>query len=99
VCDSTEFDEVELSRYGKLWSYTNNGYEPPPPYVSPTKPFEPFAIAAVELEKERMVVLGMVAPPFTCADLRVGMEMELVIAQLFEDDEKRTTVWKWRPVR
>ncbi len=99
LCASTEFDEVELSRRGKLWSFTNNGYEPPRPYIAPTKPFEPFTVAAVELEREKMVVLGMVVAPLGCADLTVGMEMEIVLDTLFEDDEKTTTIWKWRPVQ
>ncbi len=99
VCTSTEFEELPLSRVGRLWSFTNNGYEPPPPYVSPKKPYEPFAIAAVELAREKMVVLGMVLAPFTCADLRVGMDMELVLDTLFEDETQRQLVWKWRPVK
>ena len=32
-CASTKFDEVELSTRGRLWSYTNNCYAPPAPFV------------------------------------------------------------------
>ena len=32
-CTSTELEEVPLSRRGRIWSYTNNCYAPPPPYV------------------------------------------------------------------
>ena len=96
-CQGTEFEEVELSRRGRLWSYTNNGYQPPPPYVSPKDPYEPFAVAAVELEDERMVVLGQVVDGVGPADLEVGMEMELVLATLNEDEENEYVVWKWRP--
>src|SRR3954451_2302595 len=56
-CDGTEFDEAPLSSRGTVWSYTDNRYQPPPPYV-PTDPFEPYTIAAVELRDEKMVVLG-----------------------------------------
>ena len=28
-CSGTEFEEVEFSRTGKLWSFTNNCYPPP----------------------------------------------------------------------
>ena len=59
-CASTSLDEVELSRRGRVWSFTNNCYAPPAPYMSPD-PFEPYAIAAVELEREKMVVLGQLA--------------------------------------
>ena len=95
-CQGTEFREVPLSNRGKLWSFTNNCYPPPPPYVA-TEPFEPYAIAAVELETEKMVVMGQVAKGFDVGDLKAGMEMELVIDTLFEDEENAYTVWKWRP--
>ena len=49
-CMSSDLEEVPLSRRGKLWGYTINYYQPPPPYVSPD-PFVPYATAAMELEK------------------------------------------------
>ena len=96
ACQGTEFDDVPLSRKGKLWSFTNNHYAPPAPYVA-SDPFEPYAIAAVELEHEKMVVLGQVVSGFGVEDLKAGMEMELVVDTLYEDDENEYTVWKWRP--
>lgn len=96
ACAGTEFEEVALSRRGRLWSFTNNCYPPPPPYVS-TEPFEPYAVAAVELEAEKMVVLGQVVPGVGPEDLEAGMEMELVVDTLYEDAEHEYTVWKWRP--
>jgi len=97
ACSSTEFEELELSRRGRLWSYTNNAYPPPAPYVSPSDPYEPFAIAAVELEREKMVVLGQVVAGVSVEDLEVGMEMELVLDRLSEDESHEYVVWKWRP--
>lgn len=95
ACDSTEFDEVPLSRRGRVWSWTVNRYQPPPPYVSPTEEFEPFGIAAVELVDEKLVVLGQVVPGATVA---VGDEVELVIDTLFTDGDVEQTIWKWQPV-
>lgn len=95
-CQSTEFDEVPLSTRGKLWSFTNNCYKPPAPYMS-ADPFEPYAIAAVELEKEKLVVLGQVVPGVGCEELKSGMEMELVLETLFEDEDNEYLVWKWKP--
>ena len=95
-CAGTEFEEVPLSRRGKLWSFTNNCYKPPAPYIA-KDPYETFAVAAVELEKEKMVVLGQVVLEVGVEDLKAGMEMELVIETLFEDDENEYMVWKWRP--
>jgi hypothetical protein len=97
-CASTKFDEVELSTRGRLWSYTNNCYAPPAPFVSPKDPFDPYAIAAVELDREKMVVLGQVVPGVGVDQLEVGMEMELVLGTLFEDEQKEYVVWKWKPV-
>jgi len=95
-CAGSEFEEVPLSRRGKLWSFTNNCYKPPAPYVA-KDPYETFAVAAVELEREKMVVLGQVVPEVGVEDLKAGMEMELVLDTLFEDDENEYMVWKWRP--
>ena len=92
-----ELEEVELSRTGRLWSYTTNHYQPPEPYVSPD-PFVPYTVAAVELTHERMVVLGQLAPGVDPAGLEVGMEMELVLDTLYEDDASEYLVWKWKPV-
>jgi uncharacterized OB-fold protein len=95
-CDSTDFDEVQLSRTGKVWSYTNACYKPPAPFVA-AEPFEPYAIAAVQLEKEQMVVLGQVIEGTGVDDLKVGMEMELVLETLHETDEDTKVTWKWQP--
>ena len=96
-CSGSEFEPVELSRRGTLWSFTDNRYTPPAPYVSPD-PFEPYAIAAVELAAERMVVLGQVARGVGVDRLRAGMEMELVLDTLYSDDAHEYVIWKWRPV-
>jgi uncharacterized OB-fold protein len=96
-CTSENFDEVELSRTGRIWSYTDARYQPPPPYVPLSDPHEPFAIAAVELEAEKLVVMGQVVRGIGVDDLRVGMPVELVIDVLYSDDEGDYLVWKWRP--
>jgi uncharacterized OB-fold protein len=93
-----EIEEVQLSRFGKVWSYTNSAYPPPAPFVVTTDPFVPVVIAAVELEREKMVVLGQVVPGYTVEDLSVGMDMELVLGTLYEDDEHEYLVWMWKPV-
>jgi uncharacterized OB-fold protein len=95
--DGSELEAYAFSNRGRIWSYADSRYKPPPPYISPD-PFRPYAIAAVELEVERMVVLGQVVPDVTTADLEVGMEVELTEGTLYEDDEAEYTVWMWRPV-
>ncbi len=81
---------------GTLWSYTENQYAPPPPYPSPD-PFEPFALAAVELADEGLIVLGKVVEGTLAADLKVGMEMELTTMPLYTDDDGvERIVYAWR---
>ncbi|MDB5988383.1 MAG: benzoylsuccinyl-CoA thiolase [Nevskia sp.] len=93
-CSSERFEEVPLSRSGKLWSFTSASYQPPEPYIA-SAPFQPFGIAAVELLKEKMVVLGQLATGTELASLKAGLDMELVLEPL--DDGKLT--WKWKQVR
>lgn len=97
ACDGEEFEVVELSRTGKVWSFTNACYQPPEPFVSPD-PFVPYTIAAVELEKEKMIVLGQVVSGVNVSDLKAGMEMELVLDTLFEDTTSQKITWKWQPL-
>ena len=93
---SAPLEEVPLSRRGRLWSYTTNHYKAPEPYMSPD-PFVPYTVAAVELQEERMVVLGQLAPGVDPDGLEAGMEMEIVLDTLYEDDENEYLVWKWKP--
>lgn len=97
-CEGTEFDEVRLSRRGRVWSYTDAQYRPPAPYVVPGEDHVPFCIAAVHLEAEGLTVMGQVVAGIGIDDLRVGTEMEMVVDVLYSDDETDHLVWKWRPV-
>jgi len=96
-CAGREFADVELSRRGRIWSFTDNRYQPPAPYVAPD-PFVPYTIAAVELATEQLVVLGQMVAGVDTASLRAGQEVELVLGTLYEDDEHEYLVWKWQPV-
>lgn len=69
-----------------MWSYTENRYPPPPPYPAPY-PFEPFAVAAVELAAEGLIVLGKVVAGTLAADLTVGVEVELTTERLYTGDD------------
>ncbi len=91
-CASAEFEEVQLSRIGKLWSWTNACYQPPEPFVA-AQPFVPYAIAAVELETEKMIVLGAVVEGIGVEKLKSGMTMELEL----EPTTDGKVTWKWKP--
>jgi uncharacterized OB-fold protein len=98
ACRGTEFDDVELSRTGNVWSYTDAQYQPPPPYIPASDPYEPFALAAVELADEQIVVLGQVAKGFGVDDLKVGAPVELVVEPLYEIDGVEHLMYRWKPV-
>jgi uncharacterized OB-fold protein len=97
VCDGEVFEEHLFSRTGTVWSYTDAQYQPPPPYVPVSDPYQPFALAAVELE-EGIVVLGQLATGFTVEDVRVGAKVELVVETAYADETGERSMWKWRPV-
>lgn len=95
-CEADELESVALSRRGTLWSYTENRYQPPAPYPQ-SESFEPFAVAAVQLEAEGLIVLGKVVAGTLAADLKVGMAMELATMPLYVDDDGVTrSVYAWR---
>ena len=96
-CRGREFDDVELSRTGKVWSYTDAQYRPPPPYIPPREEHEPFALAAVELAAEQVVILGQVATGYGVDDLAVGDEVELVVEPLYELDGVEHLIYRWKP--
>jgi uncharacterized OB-fold protein len=95
ACRSQAMDTVPLSTRGTVWSFTDNRYQPPAPYISPD-PFVPYTVAAVELATEKLVVLGQVDGDPSA--LTVGAPAELVLAPLYEDDDAEYVVWKWRAV-
>src|SRR6202043_2270836 len=82
----SEGERVPLSLTGTIWSYTNACYQPPEPYISPD-PFECFAIAAVELYRQRMIVLGQVVAGIGVERLRIGMRMQVVLETLYADPQ------------
>ena len=97
-CMSTEVQEVQLARTGKLYTYTINYFQPPPPYASPD-PFVPYATVSVELEKEKMKVQGQVVSDYDVNKLKIGMEMELVLEPLYKDSEGHEVMgWRFKPV-
>jgi uncharacterized protein len=101
ACDGEEFEEYTFSRTGTVWSYTDAQYQPPPPYIpapqsDPSQPYEPFALAAVELA-EGIVVLGQLAEGFGVQDVRVGSPVELVVETVYVDETGPRTMWRWRP--
>jgi len=98
ACRGRAFEDTPLSRRGKVWSYTDAQYQPPPPYLASSDPYVPFTLAAVELADEQLVVLGQLADGYTVDDIKVGDEVELAIEPLYELEGETHLIYKWRPV-
>jgi acetyl-CoA acetyltransferase/uncharacterized OB-fold protein len=96
-CHSSDLEPIELSRRGTIWSCTDVRSQPPLPYLT-SEPFEPFAVAAVELTAERIVVLGQVIAGVDAESLSVGERVELVVEPLYELEGTEYMGWRWRPV-
>ncbi len=70
-----DYDAVELSQTGTLWSWTIQSFRPKtPPYTGPDE-FVPFAIGYVELAGQVIVETRLTQTH----GLKIGMPMELVI--------------------
>jgi len=97
-CRNSDLEEVLLSRRGKLYTYTINYYQPPPPYVLPD-PFVPYATAVMELEKEKMKIGGQIISGYDLEKLGIGMKLETVVELLYKDDEgNEVLAWKFKPI-
>ncbi|MCB0973799.1 MAG: OB-fold domain-containing protein [Actinobacteria bacterium] len=96
-CDSTQLDQVELSRTGTIWAATQNFYPPPPPYIAPD-PFEPYILAAVTLDDDGLVVMGPVRRGAAVEQLCAGTRVELSTGIAYEDDDATWLMWEWAPI-
>ncbi|MDY6910850.1 MAG: OB-fold domain-containing protein [Chloroflexota bacterium] len=96
-CMSTDMEEAPLSRKGKLFTYTINYFQPPPPYIPPD-PFVPYATAVMELDKEKMKVQGQIVSDYDFDKLEIGMDIEVALELLHKDEQGREViVWKFKP--
>lgn len=95
-CAGSDLEEIALSKRGKLWSYTVIRARPPGDYKGP-EPFVPFGLGLVELPEG----LRIISPLTDCDidDLKIGMELELVVAKLYEDaDGNEVIAFKFKPI-
>jgi uncharacterized OB-fold protein len=92
-CQSRELEEIKLSRNGKIYSFTVVMQRPPEYYKGPV----PYAEGFVELPEGVRVETLFTDCNFD--DLRVGMDVEMVIEKLYENEEgKEIVAFKFRPV-
>jgi len=84
-CQSSEMEEVILSRQGKLYGYTIIRNRPPGDYKGQDNPFVPFATGLVELP-EGLIILSRLTQ-CDLDSLNSGMDMKLTIEKLYEDEQ------------
>lgn len=92
-CQSKNLEEIKLSRIGKIYSFTVVMQEPPEYYKGPV----PYAEGFVELPEGVRVETLFTGCHFD--DLKVGIDVEMVIERLHEDEGgNQILAFKFRPV-
>jgi len=85
-------EEIQLSKRGKIYTYTYQIYSAPPPFRM--EPFEPYGIAMVDFP-EGIRLLGMCT---VAENLKIGMEVETTVGKLYEDEENEYITYMFKPV-
>jgi uncharacterized OB-fold protein len=88
-CYGTDMEDVKLSRKGKLYTYTI--VQMPLPHYKP-----PFAVAWVELPEGVRVFTQL--KNWENTTLKIGMNVNLVIDNLWEEEAKEVYGYKFEPV-
>ena len=94
-CQQKNMEEILLSRKGKIYSFTvvMQGRPQPAPYKGPV----PYALAWIELPEG--VRFETLLSDCDFGKLKVGMDAELVIEKLHEDEEGNEVLsYKFRPL-
>jgi len=86
-------EEIQLSKRGKIHTYTHQIYVPPDPFKM--EPFEPYGVAMVDFP-EGIRLVGMCAPG--AENLGIGMEIETTVGKLYEDEENEYITYMFKPV-
>ena len=94
-CAGDKLKTINLSRRGKLWSYTVIRNRPPGDYKGP-EPFVPFGLGLVELPEGIRVVAPI---DFDVDKLQVGMGLELDVYKLYQNEQGNDVLaFKFKPV-
>ncbi len=99
-CAGTDVEPVDLGTRGTLWAWTIQGFPPKaPPYLGETDPekFRPYGIGYVELPGQTKVETRLTESDPT--KLAEGMEMELTLEQVGEDEDGNDIVtYAFKPI-
>lgn len=92
-CQCQKLEKIKLKRKGKIYSYTIVMQRPPMWYKGPV----PYAIGYVELPERVKIETLFTDCEFQA--LKIGMDVELVIEKLHEDDEgNEIMAYKFKPI-
>ena len=95
--DADLYEPVNLSRVGRLWSYTIQRFRPKsPPYAGP-EVFEPFAVGYVELPGEVIVESRLCDVDFDAVSIGDLVELK-VIPFTTDSDGTRVMTYAFGPV-
>ncbi|MGQ0624684.1 MAG: Zn-ribbon domain-containing OB-fold protein [Sporichthyaceae bacterium] len=95
ACEDKRVSDALMGRQGVLYSFTIQGYQPPPLFRM--DPWEPYALALIELP-EGIRVLGMLTG-VDLADVQIGMPLRLVVEPLHRDESGREVLtYKYAPL-
>ncbi|MFC1981456.1 Zn-ribbon domain-containing OB-fold protein [Chloroflexota bacterium] len=93
-CSREDMEEIILSNRGKLYTYTVIEHLPPGDYKGPD-PFIPYGVGLVELPEG----LRIVALLTESHNLKIDMELELVVDKFYEDkDGNEVITFKFKPI-
>jgi uncharacterized OB-fold protein len=90
-CFAEDMEEIRLSQRGKVYSYTIV-HHATPGYTGPL----PYAVGAIELPGGIVIL----SPLAQCQldQLKIGMDVELILEKLYEDDNGNEVIsYKFRP--
>jgi len=94
-CSSRNLEDITFSRKGKVYTFSIARYAPLHPFKA-ADPYVPFPVAWVELPEGVRILTAL-----TDCDVEkvyIGMEVELVVDKLYEDEEGRDVVaYKFKP--
>jgi len=96
-CGSEDLEETVLSNRGKLYTYTIVVHLPAGDYKGPRDPFVPFAEGLVELPEGCRIIAPLTVNKDE--DIKIGMDLELVVDKLYEDEDGNEVMgFKFKPI-
>lgn len=94
ACDDKDVSDALMGRQGVLYSYTVQGYQPPPLFRM--EPWEPYPIGLVELPEGLRVMAMLTRIPLD--EIEIGTEVRLVTEPLYRDESGRAVMtYKYAP--